>query len=60
MKLKQTMLDVIAIIITFEYAGVTAMCVMHPSWAALIVNIVCAIACVMVVHQAYFYKYRPR
>jgi hypothetical protein len=60
MKLKQIALDILTIIIAFEYVGVTVMCVMYPSWAALIVNIVSAVACVMVVHQAYFYKYRPR
>jgi hypothetical protein len=58
MKSKQTLLNVLAAVITFEYIGITVACVMYPSWKALIMNIACAITCVITVHSAYFYKYK--
>jgi ammonia channel protein AmtB len=60
MKSKQTLLNVLAAVITFEYIGVTAACAMHPSWGALVMNIACAVVCVVTVHSAHFYKYRTR
>lgn len=60
MKLKQRILNIAAFIITLEYLGVTVMCAAHPSWGALILTIISAIACVIIIHQAYFYKYRSR
>lgn len=58
MKSKQILLNVLAAVVVFEYIGVTVACVMHPSWGALVMNIACAVACVVTVHSAYFYKYR--
>ena len=58
MKSKQTLLNVLAAVIAFEYIGVTVACIMHPSWGALVINIVTAIVFVAVFTKAYFYKYK--
>jgi hypothetical protein len=58
MKAKQILLNVLTVIIAFEYIGISALCVMHPSWSGLVVFIISAIAFVMMFNKAYFYKYK--
>jgi len=58
MKLKQILLNVLTIIMAFEYIGVSILCIKHQSWGGLVLFIISAIAFVMVFNKAYFYKYK--
>lgn len=60
MKLKQILLNVLAIVMTFEFIGISILCIKHPSWAGIVIITVSAIACVMTFNKAYFYKYEYR
>jgi short-subunit dehydrogenase len=57
MKLKQILLNVLAVIMAFEYIGSNILAIMYPSWAGLVVGIMSAIAFIMVFNKAHFYKY---
>jgi hypothetical protein len=57
MKLKQVLLNMLAIVIAFEYIGISVLCIMYPSWSGLILNIMSAVVVVITFNKAYFYKY---
>jgi hypothetical protein len=58
MKLKQILLNVLTIIMAFEYVGVSVLIIKHPSWGGLVLFIISAIALVVMFNKAYFYKYK--
>jgi hypothetical protein len=60
MKSKQLLLNALTVIIAFEYVGVSALCIMYPSWGGLVIITVSAIAFVIMFNKAYFYKYQSR
>ena len=58
MKSKQILLNVLAVVMAFEYIGISVLCIMDPSWGGLFLSVMSAIAFVVVFDRAYFYKYR--
>jgi len=58
MKSKQILLNVLAVIMTFEYIGSNILVIMYPSWGGLVLSIMSAIAFIMVFNKAHFYKYK--
>jgi short-subunit dehydrogenase len=58
MKLKQILLNVLAVVMTFEYVGSNILAIMYPSWAGLVIGVMSAIAFIMVFNKAHFYKYK--
>jgi hypothetical protein len=58
MKAKQILLNVLTVIIAFEYIGISVLCIMYPSWSGLILNIMSAVVVVIMFNKAYFYKYK--
>ena len=58
MKSKQILLNVLAVVMTFEYVGSNILAIMYPSWAGLVIGIMSAIAFIMVFNKAHFYKYK--
>jgi hypothetical protein len=58
MKAKQILLNVLTVIIAFEYIGISVLCIMYPSWSGLILNIMSAVVVVITFNKAYFYKYK--
>jgi len=57
MKSKQILLNVLAVVMTFEYIGSNILAIMYPSWAGLVIGVMSAIAFIMVFNKAHFYKY---
>jgi hypothetical protein len=57
MKAKQILLNLLTVIIAFEYIGISVLCIMYPSWSGLILNIISAVVVVITFNKAYFYKY---
>ena len=58
MKSKQILLNVLAVIMAFEFIGISVLCIKHQSLGSLVVFIISAIAFVIVFNKAYFYKYK--
>ena len=58
MKLKQILLNMLTIIMVFEYVGISILCIKYPSWGGLILGIMSAVGLVVVFNKAYFYKYK--
>ena len=58
MKSKQILLNVLAVVMAFEYIGVNMACVVDPSWGGLFLSVMSAMAFVVVFDKAYFYKYK--
>jgi len=57
MKLKQVLLNMLAIIMAFEFIGISILCIKYPNWGGLVVITVSAIAFVIAFNKAFFYKY---
>ena len=57
MKLKQVLLNILAIIMAFEFIGTSILCIKYPNWGGLVVITVSAIAFVIAFNKAFFYKY---
>jgi len=57
MKLKQVLLNMLAIVMAFEFIGTSILCIKYPSWGGLVVITVSAIAFVIAFNKAFFYKY---
>jgi uncharacterized membrane protein len=60
MKAKQILLNVLAVVMAFEFIGISMLCMKHPSWGGLWFVIVSAMVFVMVFNKAHFYKYQSR
>lgn len=58
MKPKQILLNVLAVIMAFEYIGSNILALRNPSWGGLVLGVISAIAFVIVFNKAYFYKYK--
>lgn len=57
MKLKQVLLNMLAVIMAFEFIGISMLCIKYPNWGGIVVITVSAIAFVMAFNKAHFYKY---
>jgi hypothetical protein len=60
MKSKQILLNILAVVMAFEFIGISMLCIKYPSWGGLVVITVSAIAFVMTFNKAHFYKYQSR
>ena len=60
MKLKQILLNMLAVIMAFEFIGISVLCIKYPSWGGLWFVIVSAIVFVMAFNKAHFYKYEHK
>jgi hypothetical protein len=58
MKAKQILLNMLAVVMAFEFIGISVLCIKYPSWGGLVVITASAIAFVMVFNKAHFYKYK--
>ena len=60
MKLKQVLLNMLAIVMAFEFIGTSILCIKYPNWGGLVVITVSAIAFVIAFNKAFFYKYEHK
>ena len=58
MKLMQILLNVLAVVMAFEFIGTSILCIKYPSWGGIVVITLSAIAFIVAFNKAYFYKYR--
>jgi hypothetical protein len=47
----------LAVVMAFEFIGISVLCIKYPNWGGLVVITVSAIVFVMVFNKAHFYKY---
>ena len=60
MKSKQILLNILAVVMAFEFIGISMLCIKYPNWGGLVIITVSAIAFVMAFNKAHFYKYQSR
>ena len=58
MKLKQVLLNMLAVIMAFEFIGISMLCIKYPNWGGIVVITVSAIAFVVAFNKAHFYMYK--